>query len=72
MSRFFKKLLQFGRACNKPAIIDGQGAFSYNQLLQSAQTFSEEKLRPHLGSEESGESMKVAYLTDRDATYVTS
>ena len=69
---FLKRLSSFG---NKSAIVDWKGNYSYSKLLKSSVCFAENKIKPILptaSSAESAESTKVAYLTEKDATYVLS
>ena len=82
MSRhFLSKLAGFasgpGRLGSKSAIVDHKGGYTYSRLLRASHSFAETSIKPNLGSAnpagpESAESTKVAYLVEKDATYVVA
>jgi acyl-CoA synthetase (AMP-forming)/AMP-acid ligase II len=70
MSNFIAKLRQNSkRFAAKPAIVDMKGGYTYSRLLGSAEHFASSTLRPLLNDRAE---TKVAYLNNRDATYVLS
>ena len=75
MSRtYFSKLVDFAqKATSKNAIVDHRGGYTYSRLLQASNSFANQQIRPNLQSvPESSESSKVAYLVEKDATYVVA
>ena len=72
MSRqFLQRLASYG---NKSAIVDWKSSYSYSRLVQSSTSFAENQIKPRLAasSAPTGESQKVAFLTEKDATYALS
>ena len=71
MSNFLKKLQSFRF---RRAITDHKGSYSYDHLLRSSTGFSDHRVKPLLANATSDDSgtPRIAYLTERDSTYVLS
>ena len=63
-----------GFAANKRhAIVDYKGDYSYRTMFKASQSFAEHYISPKLNVgnlNNTDESVKVAYLVEKDATYV--